>query len=425
MDHHPDGLVSRLAPIVVAIGLGVCPLLASCGDSGDSGDPGQETGETATGEDAPAPSLEYFDQCVVGEAPDAACHADKREPGSEEIALATALAERYMDVYPATEHLWDWSEAVLMFALTELHRVTGDPALRDYPRAWLTHRIEKGYDIWWSDHCPPSLTALALWLDDGDPAFEAVVQDVLTYIAEEAPRTDGGGVGHLGTLDEDQPSLWVDSLMMVGMPLLRWAEATGDDDAMAEAALQGQVFTDRLQEASGLYTHAWNWYTEQTPGLFWARGNGWVMVFLHELLRLRRVRGEADPEMEAAAAALSQALLGAQDSETGLWWGLLSHPGELYLETSAAALNVFGLARGYRYGYRGAAALPAIAAAVDGLVGALGQDDHGRPVVTGVSGPTSVGTYEDYLAVPLEDDVPFGVGAVILALVEASGLPAP
>ncbi len=399
-------------------------VLVVSGCTTDPADPTGETGETGETTETPAPTFEYFDQCVVGEAPDAACHADRRDPGSAEVALAVALAERYMDVYPATDHHWDWSEAVLMFALTELHRVTGDPGLLEYPRAWLNDRIEKGYDIWWSDHCPPALTAIALWLEDAEPSFEAVAQDVLTYVAEVAPRDEDGGLGHLGTLDEDQPSLWVDSLMMVGMPLLRWAEATDDEGALAEAALQGQVFTAKLQDASGLYTHAWNWYTEQTPGLFWARGNGWVMVFLHELLRVRRVRGEADPDTEAAAAALSGALLDAQDPESGLWWGILSHPGELYLETSAAALNLFGLARGYRYGYRDVSVLPAIAAAAAGLVAGLGEDDQGRPVVTGVSGPTSVGVYEDYAAVTLEDDVPFGVGAVILALIEVSGLPA-
>ncbi len=145
----------------------------------------------------------------------------------------------------------------------------------------------------------------------------------------------------------------------------------------------------------------------------------------HSLLKTRKVFLWSQVDDDSAKAIVTRLLsLDAQDPESGLWWGILSHPGELYLETSAAALNLFGLARGYRYGYRDVSVLPAIAAAAAGLVAGLGEDDQGRPVVTGVSGPTSVGVYEDYAAVTLEDDVPFGVGAVILALIEVSGLPA-
>ena len=402
--------MKRAVPVALAL------LLAACGaGAGPAPAPAQTGG--------PPDVLEYFDQCEVGVAPDDACLAATRDPASAEVALAVAIAERYMDLYPAIDHPWDWSEAVLMFALTELSRVTGDPAPRDYARTWLEHRIEKGYDIWLSDRCPPALTAIALWREDGGALWEAVVQDLLTYVAEVAPRTEDGGLGHLGTLDPDQPSLWADSLMMVGMPLLRWAEAAADDAALAEAALQSAVFADHLQGAGGFYTHAWNWYSEQDPGLYWARGNGWVMVFLHELLRLRRLRGEADAATEASASALTAAALAVQDPESGLWWGLLSHPGDLYLETSASALFTYGLARGYRYGFRDDAALPAIAAAVEGLLTRVVEDPGGRPMVTGVSGPTSVGVYADYAGVGLEDDVPFGVGAMILALTEASGLP--
>ena len=49
------------------------------------------------------------------------------------------------------------------------------------------------------------------------------------------------------------------------------------------------------------------------------------------------------------------------------------------------------------------------------------MDDDG-PVVTGVSLATDPWSFEEYASVPLGDDVNYGVGAVILALIETSGL---
>ncbi len=44
-------------------------------------------------------------------------------------------------------------------------------------------------------------------------------------------------------------------------------------------------------------------------------------------------------------------------------------------------------------------------------------------MVTDISGQTDPGTFERYAAVQLYEDRDFGVGAVILALIETSGLP--
>jgi unsaturated rhamnogalacturonyl hydrolase len=50
-------------------------------------------------------------------------------------------------------------------------------------------------------------------------------------------------------------------------------------------------------------------------------------------------------------------------------------------------------------------------------------DDGDGPVVTGVSTATDPWSLQEYLDVAVEDDVNYGVGAAILALIETSGLP--
>ena len=239
---------------------------AGPGDAGpidagfDAGDPVPDAGTF------PDPAVPFPDQCEAGRAPDDACFAMRRDPSSELVSLAGELADRYVDEHPPETLPWDWSEAVLMHALLELSRVNGDAGLRDYVAAWLDHHIAAGYELEWSDHCPPSLSAMALWLERDEPAYRRVVLDVLDYYGR-VPRTDVGGVGHLGFLGRTNPAQWLDSLMMVGLPLARWGEMVNDmargrrcrvpgarvhrDDAGPERLLRARVHVDRRRAGPG------------------------------------------------------------------------------------------------------------------------------------------------------------------------------
>ena len=51
------------------------------------------------------------------------------------------------------------------------------------------------------------------------------------------------------------------------------------------------------------------------------------------------------------------------------------------------------------------------------------SDQQGRPIVSGISKGADPGTFEQCAAVQLGEDIHYGVGAAILALIETSGLP--
>lgn len=392
-------------------------------DARDVLEPGHDAGSD-TEEDGPGRPPPP-DWCDPDTPPDSACYAAKRDPSSEGVALAVAVARSFLARHEAASLAWNWEEAVGMFALTELTRVTGDARHRDYVGAWLDHHIGHGYTIVTSDTCAPALPALALLADTGDARYRTVVDDALSYLYEVALRDDEGGINHLGTTDLAGVTLWVDSLFMFGMFLSRYGEWADDPRARDEVAAQIALFTRRLQDESGLYAHAWNWVIPQDEGVFWARGNAWVAAATAEYLRVRRNRGESDSEVEEAFSRLIRAVLAAQDPATGLWWTVVNRPGETYLETSASALFAWALARSWRYGVAGDEVLLPVARAVRGLRTRLRADLRGRAIVTGVSGPTGVGGFDQYANVPLEDDLPYGMGAVVLALIETSGLPLP
>jgi unsaturated rhamnogalacturonyl hydrolase len=363
----------------------------------------------------------FPDACEAGPV-DEACFVSKRDPQSDRIRLALDIALRYISLHPPEEEHWDWGPATLMFSLTELYRVTGDTRLRDYYQAWMDHHIAEGYLLTWSDHCPPSLTALALYRETGDPAYEAVVLDVMTYLFEEAPRIEGG-ISHMGTMDLLGDTLWLDSLFMFGMILTRWGEHTGDRAYLDEIREQFLIFAELLQEDPGLMVHAYHWPNPQDPDVYWARGNGWVTASGFEYLRVKRNRGErGDAAIEALLGRQIEAIGQYQDADSGLWWTVLNRPGETYLETSASALFAYGMARGYRYGFLDDAVLPALASAMDGVEARILRDASDFPYVSDISGPTTAGDFRNYQTVDLGDDISYGVGAVILALIETSGL---
>ena len=423
-------------PIVVF--LLSCPL-AACGSSDESppsppapSDAADITAEADTpAGDAPAPPEDTpppppdppFDWCAPDTPPDAACFASKRAPDSESVGIARAIGDRLLVTKAPEEVSWDWGEAVMMIGLLQLHRVTGDVRYRDFPQAWMDHHIDAGYKIWSSDTCAPAAVAVALLRDTGDQRYRAVVDDALHYLAEEALRTPEGGLNHLGTSNIVGVSLWADSLFMFGNVFTSWGEHTGEAAPLDDYAEQFAIFTDLMQEDLGYYKHAVYSVLEQTDGIYWARANAWIAAAAYDHLRVRRNRGEPLEAMEAPAAALVAAALASQDPEIGLWWTVPNRPGEGYLETSASALFAFAMARGFRYGWLDESVLPAVHSAM-AAVRTRVAFRVGGPVVTGTSGPTTVGKLDYYLTVPIEDDLSYGVGAVLLALTETAGLPA-
>lgn len=366
----------------------------------------------------------YFDACDEALS-DEECYALRRDPGSEQIALATDIALRYIDEHPATTELFDWTSGVFMFALTELYRVTGDTRLRDYYQAYLDHNIEQGYEIVWSDSCPPALTALALLSETENADYRQVVASVLDYL-RDVPRTEEGGITHLGPALAESfgPAIWLDSLFMFGMVLNRHGESADDAEALALMSQQLGVFSQVLQHEIGLMVHADDWILEFDTDIYWARGNSWVTASLADYLRIRRLRGESDADAERMFRRHVDGALATQDADSGLWWTVTNRPGQgaNYLETSAAALFAYGMARAYRYGLLGQDELAAAKHAMEAVKSAVDTDQDGRPFVTGISGGTEPSTFEAYTAVPVSDDLNYGVGATILGLVETSGL---
>jgi unsaturated rhamnogalacturonyl hydrolase len=337
-------------------------------------------------------------------------------PDSPDLALARRVADHYVAAHPAESLAWDWSEGVLIGAMADLYRRTGVATYGDYAKAYLAYHAAHGYTVLASDRCAPAIGAATLEATTCDTSQREEVQSVVDYLDHVAMRDDKGGISHFGGSTLFGATVWIDSLTMYGEVLIRAGESTGDARLLDLYGQQFLITTAELQDASGFYTHAANW-PGQTPGVFWARGNSWVITSGFDYLRVRKARGETDDAVAAPLKKLAAAIVSTQDAATGLWWSVPSHPGEIYLETSASALFALGLARGYHVGVLDASVVPVIKKAMDGVKTKIVND-----VVTDISGPTDAGDFQNYANVPLGSDFPFGVGGVILALMETADL---
>jgi rhamnogalacturonyl hydrolase YesR len=99
----------------------------------------------------------------------------------------------------------------------------------------------------------------------------------------------------------------------------------------------------------GLYRHGWIKSMKQHPSFHWGRANGWALMAMAELLSVMPEDHPDRVKVMELYQAQAAALAACQDS-SGLWHQLLDRP-DSYLETSASAMFVFGIARGINRGW--------------------------------------------------------------------------
>ncbi|HEX5658254.1 MAG TPA: glycoside hydrolase family 88 protein, partial [Polyangiales bacterium] len=324
------------------------------------------------------------------------------------------------------ELAWSWGEGVLAYGLWRLHERLGDPEPRAYLAAYVRRHQRRAVRVSWSDDTTPGLTAAELVLA-GDPSVRLVLDRVVGY-AMTAPRTEAQGlVRHLGqhipvwlTPRAWFPDAWVDSLFHFPITLCRYSRLTGDGRYRDEAARQVAVFLRNLQDpATGFVTHAYNDRPrdERVPAFarraFWARGNGWALVSLVEVIQELPDDHALRAELVARSQRLASALAVAQSAD-GLFHTVLLEP-ETYLETAASGLITYAFATGARAGLFDASFRAAAERGMRGLTGTLEQRGD-RLEVSGTSlGTNPSARARGYARIGRANQVSYGVGAWLLA----------
>lgn len=212
---------------------------------------------------------------------------------------------------------------------------------------------------------------------------------------------------HRPDLPDLGDTAWVDCMHTDGPGLLLAGHPTAAAAVMTLAC-------DRLQDATGLFSHSFNTGPGRANGVHWGRGQGWA---LHGLVPLKP-NDPTDPARDAVYAALRQRTSRLLDAlarhETdGRWRTIVDDPAAP-AEHSVSALVAAGIHHGLRTRMvdpsRRALADRSLRAAVTAL------DGHGG---LPVSAATPAGPPDIYLH-RTTGVFPWGQGPLLLALLDAA-----
>ncbi|MHC4392594.1 MAG: glycoside hydrolase family 88 protein [Planctomycetota bacterium] len=358
-------------------------------------------------------------------------------PPSVDMALARAVADGFLGMHPDPAALrFSWEETVALVGALAYAERAEDERVYDFAERWVAAHAAELVEsrALLPDACAPAIIALELLRAGrgGTPA-QAVVDRVVRYVREEAPRTREGALSHAGRVAFGlvPPQAWVDSLFMHGVFFNRLATKTDDGElarwALAESRqLALAMRTHLVDPATGLFRHAYvdlGWFggfALPVEPCFWARGNAWALYYLADYEAACRASGAPiDDGLSRLTEDLAEALV-ARQTDAGLWATGLSgevQPRRNPIETGGSALMTAGLARARN----GSSASPSrYAEAVDRARGGLRTRLRLHGSLAFVLG-TSVGTHPGfrhyYRSIPLREHVGHGIGGMLLALV--------
>ncbi|HVU35848.1 MAG TPA: glycoside hydrolase family 88 protein [Opitutaceae bacterium] len=241
------------------------------------------------------------------------------------------------------------------------------------------------------------------------PDLMPVIDTWSDYIAHKQFRLADG------TLARQRPqaeSLWADDFYM-GIPALaEMGHLTGDrawyDDAVKQVLqMSGRLFNARL----GIYTHGWNANNPDAPQFYWGRANGWAVLAMCDLLDVLPKDHPGYPKVMAQLKAVLHGVAEYQ-SGTGLWHQMLDR-NDSYLETSASAMFVYGLAHAVNEGWISPTTNGSIAQA--GWCGLLTRINAKGQVEGTCVGTTFAGDQIYYYNRPASVKALHGYGPTILA----------
>ncbi|MDD2868301.1 glycoside hydrolase family 88 protein [Neomegalonema sp.] len=354
--------------------------------------------------------------------------------------MLTAWFDAYArDYQPYKGGPWCYEDGCVYRGLGLLHEATGDPRWLEHLRRLIAPQITpegglKGYEIleFNIDNILSGRALFHLRRATGDEAWLRPTH-LLGSQLRAHPRTRSGVYWHKLRYPAQ---VWLDGLYM-GLPFqIEWAQATGDEAAVADALRQMETALRLTWRAeTRLYVHgvdegrlqAWaDPVTGQSPA-HWARALGWLAMALVDVLAL--VGPEAAPQIAEPTRRLMARLLELA-RPSGLWLQVIDLP-ELpgnYEESSASAMLAYALYRAADLGLAGPEAVAAAQKAMAALErGALRPKPGGGLEFAGVchvaglggfGGAWRNGTPGYYLTEQVVADDAKGVGPLMMAAAE-------
>jgi len=331
-----------------------------------------------------------------------------KKPTAKDLIEQVSLS--WVKRHRAESQSTDWGQTLLMYGLLSTLRKHDDPKVREYLRTWL--RFHMNEQLYVNYFCGSwSFGLLYPIVNEEFPELQLQLREsaekIYDFIDRKALRNGEGVILH----NVDLPNIYIDTVYYSG-PILQKIGTFLGLPWQAEAINQILLHLDRLQDGNKpFYIHC----EENAGGLrsegSWARGNGWVMMTMAEILPHLGKRSPEYKELKTRFDELATALAEHQ-TKNGLWRTIIDDR-TAYEETSASAMYLFAYLRARKTGIFGNEFDATIERAYAGLAKHVQSDG----MFTGTSEGTWPGTIEYYKSLKTGEWW-WGTGAYLLALTE-------
>ncbi|WP_168735382.1 glycoside hydrolase family 88/105 protein [Cohnella fermenti] len=243
---------------------------------------------------------------------------------------------------------WNWSEGVALYGLVSLWKTTQDDALLHYLKSWIDDQLTQGRVFETVNATAPCFSLIELYVASGEPRYADIIKSRTEFLMQRAERLANGAFEHTLVETNFGGQMWVDTLFMAGLFLVKAGLLFEDQAAVEEGINQYFLHVRHLQQEDGLYYHGWDEHKNGPIGCLWARGNAWAAIVSTELLVLLP---ETEPARQAIRDTLARQLSGLSRYQdiSGLWTTVIDDS-NTYLETSAAAGIAYAVKRALRFG---------------------------------------------------------------------------
>ncbi|NOU62848.1 hypothetical protein GC096_02145 [Paenibacillus sp. LMG 31461] len=251
-------------------------------------------------------------------------------------------------------HYWEWTPGVGMYGVIKAYEGTKQERFATFIKQWAvdnSSKIKFGSVNW----VVPANVLHSAYQQTGHIGYLKSCQEVADWCVHRALLTSNGGFAHVwgegaGGLDDYKNQLWIDTLFMAGVFMLRFGLADQNEACIAEALKQFDIHIEcQFDREYNLFYHGYHCLDGNTLGEHWGRGNGWAAVSLVELLGLLQDHPYEISGYGEIFQRQMESVFELRRDEDGMLRTLLREKTS-YLETSASALFAYAALKGQRLG---------------------------------------------------------------------------
>ncbi|MCH1625455.1 glycoside hydrolase family 88/105 protein [Ferdinandcohnia quinoae] len=367
---------------------------------------------------------------------------------TETLQWAQKMADSVMVRTPflfekAYNQKWSYDYGVVLKGFELVWKLTGDRKYFDYMKKNMDFFINedgniRGYDLdhFNIDHINNGKVLLTIYKETKEERYKKAI-DLLREQLSLHPRTSEMVFWHKKIYPYQ---IWLDGLYMGAPFYAEYVREFGDAVEFSDITKQFLLCAKNTEDPkTGLLYHAFDekrvqpWCDPKT-GLsknFWGRSMGWFVMGLVDTLD---IIPNTHPDYPALCSLLEKVLIAlnnVQDKDSGVWYQVLDQGGRKgnYLEASASAMILYGIAKGVRLNILGEKWQDEAKKVYEGVItefitvtqeGLVNLNKTCQ--VAGLGGADQRdGTFEYYISEPIITNDQKGVGAFILAAAEMEG----